>query len=134
MLKKSIYIYYGIIAIVLLTAITGCGVSSRRNQDNMSQWERDYRRDYNNRLNYNERRINELKESRHQERVYVIEKRNNDMKRRLDTFKGNSRNEWDSFKREFNRDIKKVEKSIKNFSKNNNWNKKNNSNKNNRRR
>jgi len=98
----------------------------------MSQWERDYRRDYNNRLSYNERRINELKDSRHRERIYVIETRNNNMKKRLDSFKGNSRNEWDSFKREFNRDMRKVEKSIKSFTKSNN--NRNNSDRNNKKR
>ncbi|PKO97093.1 MAG: hypothetical protein CVU12_02150 [Bacteroidetes bacterium HGW-Bacteroidetes-7] len=129
MLKKSSFIYSGIIVIILFTALSGCGVTSRSNQKDMSQWERDYRRDYNNRLNYNERRINELKESRHRERVYVIETRNNDMKRKLDTFRGNSRDEWDSFKRGFNRDMRKVEKSIKSFAKNSNWNNKNKNNK-----
>ena len=128
MFKKPLFIYSGIIVIILFTALSGCGVSSRSRQNNMSQWERDYRRDYNNRLSYNERRINELKDSRHRERIYVIETRNNNMKKRLDSFKGNSRNEWDSFKREFNRDMKQVEKSIKSFSKNNNWNKNNSNN------
>ncbi|HCT93217.1 MAG: hypothetical protein A2X19_03815 [Bacteroidetes bacterium GWE2_39_28] len=132
MFKKSFFIYSGIIVIILFTALSGCGVSSRSRQNNMSQWERDYRRDYNNRLSYNERRINELKDSRHRERIYVIETRNNNMKKRLDSFKGNSRNEWDSFKREFNRDMRKVEKSIKSFTKSNN--NRNNSDRNNKKR
>lgn len=132
MFKKSFSIYSGLIVIILFTALSGCGVSSRSRQNNMSQWERDYRRDYNNRLSYNERRINELKDSRHRERIYVIETRNNNMKKRLDSFKGNSRNEWDSFKREFNRDMRKVEKSIKSFTKSNN--NRNNSDRNNKKR
>ena len=41
------------------------------------------------------------------------------MRRRLDSFKGNSRNEWDSFRYEFDRDMKAVEKNIKDFNKGN---------------
>lgn len=103
----------GIIIYALFMALPGCSVSKRGDYANTSQWEQEYRREYANQLNYNEKRIHELKDSRDWERISVIEERNNKMKRKLESFKGNSRNEWDSFKRGFNREMRKVEKGIK---------------------
>ncbi|MDP3436732.1 MAG: hypothetical protein Q8S04_05775 [Bacteroidales bacterium] len=122
-----------IVIIISITILSGCGLTVRQQPVKSRAWSRDYRIEYNQRLSHNERRINDLKSSNHRDRVYVIEARNNNMKRRLDSFKGNSRNEWDSFKREFDRDMRSVEKSIKDFNKGKK-NNKNSNNRNNRRR
>jgi len=79
----------------------------------------DHRRDYDHRFQNNDRRISELRNSQHRDEVLVIEVRHNNMKKKLNEFKGNSRQEWNSFKREFNHDMKKVDKSLRGFSKRN---------------
>jgi len=122
-----------IVILISITILSGCGLTLRQQPVRSRAWDRDYRIEYHQRLSHNERRINDLKSSNHKDRVYVIEARNNNMKRRLDSFKGNSRNEWDSFKREFDRDMRSVEKSIKDFNKGKK-NNKNSNNRNNRRR
>ncbi|PKP00333.1 MAG: hypothetical protein CVU13_02165 [Bacteroidetes bacterium HGW-Bacteroidetes-8] len=122
-----------IVILISITILSGCGLTIRQQPVRSRAWDRDYRIEYNQRLSHNERRINDLKSSNQRDRVYVIEVRNNNMKRRLDSFKGNSRNEWDSFKHEFDRDMRSVEKSIKDFNKGKK-DKKNNNNRNRRRR
>ncbi len=127
MLKKTINKLV-IFTLISITILSGCGLTIRKQPVRSRAWDRDYRIEYNQRLSHNERRINDLKSSNHRDRVYIIEVRNNNMKRRLDSFNGNSRNEWDSFKHEFDRDMRSVEKSIKDFNKG----KKNNNNSDNR--
>jgi len=116
-----------IVITISITVLSGCGLTVRQQPARSRSWNRDYRIEYNQRLSHNERRINDLKSSNHRDRVYVIEVRNNNMKRRLDSFKGNSRNEWDSFKREFDRDMRSIEKNIKDFNKGKNKDKNKNS-------
>jgi len=130
-----------IVIIISVTVLSGCGLTIRQHPSRSRGWDRDYRIEYNQRLSHNDRRINDLKSSNHRDRAIVIEVRNNNMRRRLDSFKGNSRNEWDSFRYEFDRDMKAVEKNIKDFNKankksknKNNRNNNNRSNNNNRRR
>ncbi len=118
---------YFLFILISVITLSGCGLTIRQHPGRSGEWNHDYRRGYNQRINNNEKRIKNLKSSGHRDRVYVIEIDNNNMRAKLNSFKGNSRNEWDSFRYEFDKDLKSVEKNIKDF---NRGNKKSNKNRN----
>jgi len=120
MLKTSIIKSLFAVAIFASLALSGCGVTVRQHPRHVRHvvYVPDYRRDYEVRFNNNDRRISELRESQHRDKVVVIEVRNSNAKRRLNEFKGESKQEWDAFKHEMDQDVKAVEKSLKKISKN----------------
>jgi hypothetical protein len=116
---KNILYKVVVVIVIAVTVLSSCGTSKRKQTAKSGAWSRDYRVEYNQRLSHNDRRINDLKISNHRDRVSAIEARNYNLKRKLDSFKANSRNEWEYFRREFNRDLKSIDKSIRDFNKEN---------------
>lgn len=108
------------VAIIAVIVLSGCGITVRHHSDPMYQRPGpDHRRAYELRMERNEREIARLKNSQQRDDIYVIELKHNDMKQKLNSFKGSTKKEWKSFKREFNHDMKGVEKSLDKFSKHN---------------
>lgn len=120
MKKISIFKHIAAIGIIGALILSSCGVTVREEYNRPNRgYSHDYRRDYDYRLQNNERRIAEYRNSHRQDEVLVIEVRHNNMKRKLNEFKGNTKQEWDSFKREFNHDMKDLDKSLRGFKKRN---------------
>jgi len=120
MINKSIIKSLFAFAIIASLALSGCGVAVRQHPRHVRHvvYVPDYRRDYEVRFNNNDRRISELREGRHRDQVVVIEVRNSNAKRRFNEFKGQSKQEWNAFKHELDRDVRAVEKSLRKISKN----------------
>ncbi|MFA5849172.1 MAG: hypothetical protein WC833_04780 [Bacteroidales bacterium] len=120
MLNKSIIKSLFAVVIIASLALSGCGVTVRQHPRHVRHvvYVPDYRRDYEVRFNNNDRRISELRESQHRDKIVVIEVRNSNAKRRFNEFKGESKQEWTAFKRELDRDVRAVEKSLKKISNN----------------
>jgi len=120
MIKLSMFKHIAAIGIIGVMIFSGCGVTVRQHhaRPNAGYYQHNSR-EYDYRLQNNERRIASLRNSQHRDEVIVIEVKHNNMKRKLHEYKGTTRHEWDSFKREFNHDMKGLEKSLKGFSKRN---------------
>jgi hypothetical protein len=116
---KNIVYKVVVVIVIAVTVLSSCGTTKRNQTSKTDAWDNDYRVEYNQRLSHNDARINDLKISNHRDRVSAIEARNYNLKRKLDSFKANSRNEWEYFRREFNRDLKSIDKSIRDFNKEN---------------
>lgn len=120
MKKMTTFKHIAAIGIIGVIIMSGCGVTLRERHNHPEKgYSYDHKRDYDHRLQNNERRIAELRNTHHRDEVLVIEVRHNNMKKKLSEFKGNTKQEWTSFKREFNHDMKQVDKSLKGFSKRN---------------
>ena len=120
MKKITTFKHIAAIGIIGAMFLSGCGVTVREHPNRPGMgYSYDHRRDYDNRFQNNDRRIAELRNSQHRDEVLVIEVRHNNMKKKLNEFKGNTKQEWNSFKREFDHDMKDVDKSLKGFSKRN---------------
>ncbi len=108
------------ITVIALMILSGCGVTVRHHPDQMYHKPgSDHRRAYELRMERNERRITELRNSQHKDEIYVIEVRHGNMKQKLNNFKGSTKKEWKSFKKEFNHDMKGVDKSLRDITKRN---------------
>jgi len=108
------------ITVIALMVLSGCGLTVRHNPGQMHHKQGpDHRRAYEMKMERNERRIANLRNSQHKEDIYVIEVRHGKMKQQLNNFKGSTKKEWKSFKREFNHDMKGVDKSLKDITKRN---------------
>lgn len=120
MKKISTFKHIAAIGIIGALFLSSCGVTVREEHNLPNRgYSNDYRRDYDYRLQNNERRIAEYRNSHRQDEVLVIEVRHNNMKRKLNEFKGNTKQEWNSFKHEFNHDMKDLDKSLRGFKKRN---------------
>ncbi|MDD4293649.1 MAG: hypothetical protein PHI95_06975 [Bacteroidales bacterium] len=116
--KISTFKHIAAIGIIGAMFLSGCGVTVREHHNRPGMgYSHDHRRDYDHRMQNNDRRIAELRNSNHRDDVLVIEVKHNNMKKKLNEFKGSTRHEWNSFKREFNHDMKDMDKSLKGFSK-----------------
>jgi len=120
MLKKLIIRKIAVMGIISALALSGCGLTvSNQPSHSRGGFNPDHRREYQTRLTENDRRIGELRESRNNEDVFVIEVRNNNMKKKLNEFNGKTEQEWISFKIGFNQEVREIERSLKSFPKNN---------------
>ena len=55
----------------------------------------------------------------YKEKIAKLEQKNTDMKRRMDDYKSDSQEQWESFQREFNHDMDELGNSLKDLTKNN---------------
>ena len=77
----------------------------------------------------NQKRIDELKQKaemdkkeikeKNQKKIAELEQRNKDLKRRIDEYKGEGNDKWQSFKREFKRDMEELGQAIRDIGTNN---------------
>ncbi len=85
-----------------------------------------FRKESDEKITANEKLISDIKESiakdkksvkaAYKEQIAVLEQKNSDMKKRLSEYKEEEGNEkWQSFKREFNRDMDELGNSLKDF-------------------
>jgi len=84
-----------------------------------------YRFEANARIAQNELEINNLKSrlnsstkkptEEYRRQILELEQQNKDLKRKIADYRGDSRDNWYSFKAEFNRDLDELGKSLKNF-------------------
>jgi DNA anti-recombination protein RmuC len=72
-------------------------------------------------LNFKARIDNEKKEARteYYEKISVLEKRNSDMKLKLENYRADSQDSWKTFKEEFNHDMDELGKSFHDLTVNN---------------
>lgn len=118
MIKLSTFKHIAAIGIIGVMIFSGCGITVREHhaRPNAGYYQHNSRQ-YDYRLQNNERRIASLRNGQHRDEVIVIEVKHNNMKRKLHEYKGTTRHEWESFRREFNHDMKDLDKSLKGFSK-----------------
>jgi hypothetical protein len=64
---------------------------------------------------FNARIENDKKEARadYKKKIAGLEQKNTDMKKRMDDYKADGKNNWDKFKTEFNHDMDEIGKSLK---------------------
>jgi hypothetical protein len=106
------------IGIIALMTLSSCGVTVRDHPSNSNNgYYNSNIRSHKNRIERNERRINELRNSQHRDKVAIIEIRHNKVKSQVNEFNGKTSKEWKSFKKEVNKDIKAVGKSLKKITK-----------------
>ncbi|HSL88917.1 MAG TPA: hypothetical protein VK870_06430 [Ignavibacteriaceae bacterium] len=127
--------YYFILAVILLIAgifFTGCDNTrddvKEANQDMIDaqnqfeqEW-REFKRDAEVRIDKNEQRIADFKESmksttarfkaKYENEVLSLEQNNIELRKKLNEYKYDGKNNWDVFKREFNREVDKVVDSL----------------------
>lgn len=119
---------YFILAVILLIAgifFTGCDNTrddvKKANQDMIdaqNQFEKEwqeFRSDAEVRINDNEKKIADFKESmksttarfkaKYENEVLTLEQNNIELRKRLNEYKYDGKNNWDVFKREFNREV-----------------------------
>ena len=120
--------YYFILAVILLIAgifFTGCDNTQddvkEANQDMIdaqNQFEKEwqeFRSDAEVRINDNEKKIADFKESmksttarfkaKYENEVLTLEQNNIELRKKLNEYKYEGKNNWDVFKREFNREV-----------------------------
>ena len=120
--------YYFILAVILLIAgifFTGCDNTQddvkEANQDMIdaqNQFEKEwqeFRSDAEVRINDNEKKIADFKESmksttarfkaKYENEVLTLEQNNIELRKKLNEYKYDGKNNWDVFKREFNREV-----------------------------
>lgn len=88
-----------------------------------------FRLDVDQRIANNETRIHELRDSityvgkpsreERRKRIDELEQKNRDMKRRLNEYKADGNEKWQSFKREFNHDMDELGHALRDIGKNN---------------
>jgi|ERR1035437_8493205 chromosome segregation ATPase len=137
-MKKTIYI----LAVALFaggTIITGCKSSPEKAELNVSEAKtdlakaetdytaaiQDLRTETDSKIAANDKRIAELREKKESAnkvtrdnckmRIAELEQKNKDMKKRMDEYKDNGKEGWESFKREFNHDMDELGKSLNDF-------------------
>ncbi len=144
-MKKSIY-FFASTLFVGGTIFTSCKSTSEKietaeanvvkaNQD-LHQEELDYaaaveqfRNETNQRIAENEKNISELKKrteteniaikKEHQKKIGELQTVNDNLKERINEYKDNSKDGWESFKREFNHDMDELGHALKNLTVNN---------------
>jgi peptidoglycan hydrolase CwlO-like protein len=89
----------------------------------------DYRKDINDRIaandvtitEFNSRIENEKKEAKadYKRQVNELELRNRDLKKRMDEYKADGKDNWHKFKEEFNHDMDELGNSLKDLTRNN---------------
>ena len=55
----------------------------------------------------------------YKEKIAKLEQKNTDMKKRMNDYKSDSQEQWESFQREFNHDMDELGNSLKDLTKNN---------------
>jgi len=145
-MKKSIYLFAAIMFAggIILTSCESTSQQKVENaEENVSEAKQDlheaemdysaaihdFRRETDERITTNEKYIsdlklqteNEKKELREERRKKIaeLETRNNDMKKRMNEYNDNGKDGWESFKREFNRDMDELGNALNNLTVNN---------------
>ena len=113
MKKILIFKHFAVIGILGII-LSGCGVTAKDHPSNSyNGYYNSNIRSHKSRIEKNERRIVELRNIQHRDRVAIIEIRHNNVKNRVGEYKGKSKKEWKEFKKEINRDVKEVGRSLK---------------------
>ncbi len=86
-----------------------------------------YKQDMVQRIENNNQEIEKLKlkisiedENRelndaYRKKIGILEERNSELRKKIDTYQAENKDKWENFKREFNRDINELGESLKNF-------------------
>jgi hypothetical protein len=144
-MKKTIYSLAGL-ALLTGLALTGCStpaekVENAKNDVEKSkadlnaanlQYEEDYaayKKETADKIAANEKCVADYKSRIAQEKrqardnsnrkIEVLEKRNNDMKRKLEDYRADNKDHWESFKVEFNHDMDELVKAFQDLTVNN---------------
>ena len=139
-MKKSTFLPLFLSAFIFLLSISSCDTSKEKVEkaeknvieakDNLDTAKKNYQADIDNykritadRIAANEKSILELnakvakekKEAKadHLQKVAELEKKNEDMKKKLENYKAEDNDKWTVFKIEFNNEMDNLEKSIK---------------------
>jgi rubrerythrin len=93
-------------------------------KDSASEYQQ-FKIDENKKIQSNDKNIADFKvriakkkkenRAQYEKKLSVLEQKNTDLKKRLNDFKDNGKDNWASFKREFNHDMEQLGKSLKNF-------------------
>jgi F0F1-type ATP synthase membrane subunit b/b' len=70
---------------------------------------------------FNDRIVNEKKDAKgeYKKRLTELEEKNNEMRRRMTDYKADGKDNWESFKAEFNRDMEELGQAFKDLGENN---------------
>lgn len=143
-MKKSILTIATFITAVLMTSCSSSGEKvedakenaieaaadlNRANEEYMADME-NYRKATNEKIEANNKSIaefktrieNEKKEAKadYIKKIEELEKKNSDVKKKMDDYKNDGKANWESFKSEFNRDMEELGNAISSFGENNN--------------
>lgn len=145
-MKKS-YLINKTILIIFLFAVVSCQSSTSKKlkdakadvieaDENIKVAQDDYLDDMDNfkketktQISENQKSINEFKapiaegkkeaKADYDDKVNALEQKNSDMKRRMDEYKLEGKDHWNSFKKEFNHDMDELGKALKDLTVNN---------------
>lgn len=144
-MKKSIVII-STLAVMITFYITGCNPSDKRldhSKDKMTEAKKElseaneeyltevkkYRKEANIQIEKNKKSIDEFNarisnvknetKAEYELKIAELEKKNKEMELKLDQFKGSSEEQWESFKTEFNRDMKSLGDAFRDLTVNN---------------
>jgi hypothetical protein len=137
-MKKTIFVMT-LATIFLGTGLTSCNTSAENVEDAQEnvdeanekldeaneEYVEDllaYRTEIAERISINEVRIADLKvivaaekgemKVNHEKQIAELEKRNRDLKNKMDSYKGDGRDDWNEFKKEFNHDMDELGKAL----------------------
>jgi vacuolar-type H+-ATPase subunit H len=134
--KKIIIAVIGCMAGAVLTSCQSKEEKVHDAQENvieakqdLSEAQREYREEQDKRLRENEKsieeyrlKINDQKEAdraAYQSRIDDLERRNKDMRVKLDTYNDPDESKWENFKNEFNHDMEELGNAFRDMGKNN---------------
>jgi outer membrane murein-binding lipoprotein Lpp len=141
-MKKTIYTLV-FTMLIAGTALLGCKSSTKEEtesqekvqeaKDNLveakkaasaEEWKA-FKKDTDSVINKNKIRIAELKlnlkktgktvDAKYNKNIDVLEQKNKDLKAKMDTYKNDASNDWESFKREFNHDVNELGNALTEF-------------------
>lgn len=88
-----------------------------------------FRKEWEAQIDENEKKIAELEvemekmkkevKTEYKEKINTLKQKNEDLRSRIDTYKGETNEQWESFKREFKHDIDELGSSVRDLGRNN---------------
>ena|GEM_PF-94811 len=144
-MKTKIFTYISIASLLCIMAISCQSPQKKvenaqeeveKSQQDLKKAQNEFNIDYQkfkleneNEILDNEKKINELKEKkinvkkeekvRYNEKITELEQKNNELKSKINTYQFQSKDKWESFKKEFNHDMNDLGQAIKDLFKDN---------------
>lgn len=144
-MKKAIFVL-AVISLIIGSSVSSCTSSAEKvedaqdNVDDANEALEEANEDYLNdveeykieiagKIVENEARIAELKilvsaekgeiKAIHEKQIIDLEKKNEELRIKMDSYRGDNKEDWDDFKREFNHDMNELGKALKDLGKTN---------------
>jgi hypothetical protein len=131
-MKNNIFTF-AVIGFIAGTFLMGCGKTPEQKVENakteyLAEWQT-FKRDSEQKIDANEKRIDAFKEkikeagpkdkAKYNKEVEVLEEKNHDLKKKLEDYKDEGPSKWEEFKMNFNHDMDRIGKTMKDLFKDN---------------